>query len=111
MPDDNGKKETLMTEVFALIDDAHAHSVNEPWDENDPGIEMFRSAEQAKAYAFTWVNRQLAEAGEPHIDEVIWTETPDGVYPMNLPDDVSYFQIQRCQSTATVEEYFRQRGR
>jgi hypothetical protein len=105
-----------MTDVFMLIDDAHAHSVNEPWPENDPGVETFRSAEQAKAWATEWVNRQLVEAGQPPMDEIEWTENESGVFfPMNLPDEVSYFQILRSQPKAAdaagIEEYFRQRGR
>jgi hypothetical protein len=102
-----------MTEVFMLIDEAHAHSTNEPYADDDPGTEMFRTAEQAKAYATDWVNRQLAAADEPAI-EIEWTESDSGVFPMNLPDQVSYFQISRCQGpadAARAEEYFQQRGR
>jgi hypothetical protein len=106
--------ENPTTEVFMLVDEAHAHSALEPWLDDDPGIETFRSAEQAKAYASEWVNRRLAEAGQPPI-AIEWTQDERGVFPMNLPDDdaVSYFQILRAKSGPEfpAEEYFRQRGR
>ena len=111
---DEDEDENPTMEVFMLIDDAHAHSAFEPRPADDPGIETFRSAEQAKAYATEWVNRQLAESGQPPM-AIEWAQDERGVFPMNLPNDVavSYFQILRAKSGPEfpAEEYFRQRGR